>query len=80
MTLQEFATRFCVTHVAVMKWEKTKNRSTNINWATEKDIRLFVLSKMESESSELTKLYSELEYQPPNKTVSIRLDFEQLAA
>ncbi len=31
MTLQEFAKRFCVTHVGVMKWEKTKNQSTAMN-------------------------------------------------
>ena len=28
MTLQEFAKRFCVTHVGVMKWEKSKNQPT----------------------------------------------------
>jgi hypothetical protein len=44
MTLQKFAKRFCVTHVAVLKWEKVKNQPTAMNWTTEKDIRLFVLS------------------------------------
>ena len=43
MSLQEFAKRFCVTHVGVMKWEKTKNAPTSMGWSAEKDIRLFVL-------------------------------------
>ncbi len=40
MTLQDFAKRFDVTHVAVLKWEKSKNNATVMNWETEKDIRL----------------------------------------
>src|SRR5579863_765149 len=43
MTLQEFGRRFCVTHAAVLKWEKSKNKNTNMNWTTEKDVRLFIL-------------------------------------
>ncbi|KXK07126.1 MAG: hypothetical protein UZ03_NOB001000321 [Nitrospira sp. OLB3] len=46
MPLQTFAKRFCVTHVAVLKWEKAKNQPTAMSWTTEKDIRLFVLSKL----------------------------------
>jgi hypothetical protein len=80
MTLQEFADRFCVTHTAVIKWEKTGNRSTSIYWATEKDIRLFVLSRINGKAKELTRLYAELERELPSKSVPIRLNAELFAA
>src|SRR3989338_5645317 len=37
MTLQEFAKRFSVSHVAVLKWEKSKTQATAMSWSTEKD-------------------------------------------
>jgi len=43
MTLAQFATRFGITHPAVIKWEKTGNRPTMMTWALEKDIRLEIL-------------------------------------
>ena len=46
MTLQEFAKRFCVSHVAVIKWERANRVATAMNWTTEKDIRLFILCKL----------------------------------
>ena len=41
MTLQNFALRFSVSHAAVLKWEKSEAIPTAMNWATEKDLRLF---------------------------------------
>lgn len=79
MTLQVFAKRFCVTHVAVLKWEKMKDLSTVMNWTTEKDIRLSVLSKLSSKSSELAKLYSELENLPSEKASSLYFDIKEIA-
>src|SRR5262245_25565575 len=61
MTLQAFAKRFCVTHVAVMKWERAKAKSTVMSWTTEKDIRLFILSKLEKDHKEIASLYLGLE-------------------
>lgn len=80
MTLQSFAKRFCVTHVAVLKWEKTKNHPTTMGWTTEKDIRLFVLSKLNADERELAKLYSELEEIRSEKASPVYLDAKKLAA
>lgn len=81
MTLQQFAKRFGVTHPAVMKWEGMKNNSTGVNWATEKDIRLFVLHKLKSKSSEIVDLYSFLENVMDGERVSeVKVDARKIAA
>lgn len=78
MTLQNFAKRFCVTHPGVLKWEKNKNRPTGMNWATEKDIRLFVLAKLRP--LKLAELYSGLEEEASSKSESIKVDASDIAA
>ena len=46
MDLKSFGKRFGdVSHPAVIRWEKFKDRPTNMNWATEKDIRLAIVDK-----------------------------------
>lgn len=80
MTLQSFAKRFCVTHVGVMKWEKCLNRPTSMNWATEKDIRLFVLTRLAVKAQEFASLYDELQFAPEGKVEPIHLDAKKLAA
>jgi hypothetical protein len=80
MTLQDFATRFCVTHVAVMKWEKTASRQTVMNWTTEKDIRLFVLTRLQAKVQEFASLYKELQALPEGKSEPIHLDAKKIAA
>ena len=80
MTLQEFAKRFCVSHVGVMKWEKTKNHATAMNWMTEKDIRLFVLTRLAAKAKEFAKLYEELQALPAGKSEPIHLDAKTIAA
>ena len=80
MTLQGFAKRFSVSHVAVIKWEATKNHPTPMNWATEKDIRLFLLSKISSEPRDLASLYRRLEDRKEEKNKPLQLDLERLAA
>jgi transcriptional regulator with XRE-family HTH domain len=81
MTLQQFAKRFGVTHPAVMKWENMKNRCTGINWATEKDIRLFALLKLSSKSSEIVELYKFLEAViDSQKSTEVEVDARKLAA
>ncbi len=80
MTLQEFAKRFCVTHVGVMKWEKTKNQPNVMNWTTEKDIRLFELTRLAAKARELASLYDELEILPEGKSEPIYLDAKKIAA
>jgi len=80
LTLQEFAGRFCVTHVAVMKWERAKSHPTAMAWATEKDIRLFILSKLTARSDEWVELYARLERLPEGKAAPIQLNARQVAA
>ena len=81
MTLQQFAKRFGVTHPAVLKWETIKNKSTGMNWATEKDIRLFVLLKLSSKSSEIVDLYNFLEnIMDSGRTTEVEVDARKLAA
>lgn len=80
MTLQDFAKRFCVTHVGVMKWEKALNRPTAMNWSSEKDIRLFVLTRLTAKAQELASLYSDLQELPSGKSNLIHLDAKKLAA
>jgi len=80
MTLAEFSKRFCVTHVAVLKWEKAKAHPTAMSWTTEKDIRLFILSRLYATPAELAGLYAELEKLPASKVTSLHLDLTEIAA
>lgn len=80
MTLQEFAKRFCVTHVAVIKWERSKDQPTVMTWTTEKDVRLFILSKLRVKAVLIAQLYSKLESVPAEKPAPLDVDAEKLAA
>jgi hypothetical protein len=80
MTLQQFAKRFAVSHPAVIKWERTKSRPTKMNWTTEKDLRLFTLSKLSAAPAEFAGLYGELQVPARNRKAPIQLDAMQLAA
>ena len=81
MTLQEFAKRFGVTHPGVLKWEGQKNKPTGMNWATEKDIRLFALLKLKSKSKEIVDLYTMLEEgMNDGKNIQVEVDVRKLAA
>jgi len=48
MTLEKFAETFRVTHPSILNWEKKGDEPTNMNWSTEKDIRLFSLSNFKT--------------------------------
>ena len=80
MTLQVFADRFAVTHAAVIKWEKSKDQPTGMNWASEKDLRLFVLSKISTRPEDLAHLYQELEQSKAGRKQTIELDLDVIAA
>lgn len=79
MTLQAFAQRFCVTHVAVMKWERAKSKATSMGWATEKDLRLFVLSKLHRKPTEIAALYEELEKEREVDSAPVDVDASKAA-
>lgn len=80
MTLQQFATRFSVSHVAVIKWEKMKDRVTCMNWATEKDLRLFVHASINPKPAKLMSLYKDLEIRKHGSDSTIAVDLDLLAA
>lgn len=80
MTLQVFASRFGVTHVAVLKWEKAGAKPTGMSWSTEKDIRLFVSQKLSVKSEEFLAVYNRLETAARQKSVGIKLGAEKIAA
>ena len=80
MTLQAFAKRFGVSHVAVIKWEKTGSKTSPMVWSTEKDIRLFLAAKLSTKPIEFASFYKELEDIPELKTQTLNLDVEDMAA
>lgn len=80
MNLTDFAKRFSVKHPAVIKWEKTKDKPTKMNWSTEKDIRLFIISKLKIKPIPLKDLYLELEEEKPIKKSPVEVDISALAA
>lgn len=73
LTLQQFGKRFDSSHVAVIKWEKCASSSTSMAWSTEKDIRLFILTKLSISSDEILGLYRDLEIVLPEKSIKIQV-------
>lgn len=74
MTLEQFAVRFDVTHPAVLKWERTKNKATGMGWTTEKDIRLFALTILSPKPRDFLFVYEKLVEVAPEKSESIKID------
>lgn len=79
LTLKDFAERFDVSHPAVMKWEAAKQKATSMNWSTEKDIRLFVLSRL-GEDKSIIAVYKQLEVPASAKAVVVDFDAKKVAA
>lgn len=73
MKLADFAEKFYVTHPAVLKWEHKKDEITGMNWATEKDIRLFIFSSLSSKS-EFPKRYQQLRQEASEKKIITKID------
>lgn len=83
MTLQEFGERFAVRHSAVIKWEKTKDNSTNMEWSTEKDIRLFIIDQLlpeEELAKKIVSLYRELSQKKTDEQVPVEQDCQEMLA
>ena len=79
MDLKTFGKRFgCVAHSAVIKWEKFGDEPTNMNWATEKDIRLSIVDKLKPKA--LRSAYGELQEIAPSKSHRIKIDPSKLKA
>ncbi len=80
MTLVQFAERFDVTHPAVLKWERSENQATGMSWTTEKDIRLFALSKRAPRAQEFVVAYEQLTEVASEKEQPIKIDLEKKSA
>lgn len=80
MTLQAFAARFGVSHVAVLKWEQRGNKPTGMTWSTEKDIRLFIHQQLSGQPREFLKLYEQLVHVTAPRPSRITLHAEKIAA
>jgi|ERR1700722_490619 len=55
-----FGAIFGISGPAVHKWERRGDRSTEMQWSTEKDLRLFIQSKLSPDTKAVGKLYGEL--------------------
>ncbi len=79
MDLKSFGKRFGdVAHSAVIKWEKFKDKPTNMNWATEKDVRLAIAYKFKPKTFQ--KTYEEFQEAVPRKAYRITIDTSALMA
>jgi hypothetical protein len=80
MTLQAFAARFGVSHVAVLKWEQRGNKPTGMTWSTEKDIRLFIHQQLSGQPREFLQLYEQLAHVTAVRPSRVLLHADKLAA
>ena len=80
LTVRAFAKVFSVKHPAVLKWEAKGNKPTRMSWSTEKDIRLFVLDKLDEKDSELRELYRSLREAAPTSLDPIVINGRDIAA
>ncbi len=76
LTLKEFAEKFYVSHPAVIKWEKAENEPTNMQWATEKDIRMFVHLQVEGKE-DLVTIYKRLRPQASRRKRKTKIDVQE---
>ncbi len=60
LTLQAFADRVGKCHSAVINWEKAGDRSTKMEWSTEKDIRMGILFELDVSTALLQDTYRKL--------------------
>jgi hypothetical protein len=64
LTTTRFGALFGLSHVAVLHWEKKGGEATDMQWSTEKDLRLFIQAKLSNDPAEVGRLYSELAPKP----------------
>ncbi len=57
LTQIEFGKLFGVTHPAVVKWEKTENKSSKISLSTQRDLRLFLLDQLLIKDEDFRKAF-----------------------
>jgi hypothetical protein len=57
LTQTEFGKLFCVTHPAVVKWEKAGNKRAKINLTTQRDLRLWLLDQLLTKDDDFRKAF-----------------------
>ena len=57
LTQTEFGKILGVTHPAVVKWEKTENKSSKMNLSTQRELRLYLLDHLLSEDEDFRKAF-----------------------
>lgn len=57
MTLENFGKHFGLSHAAVLKWEKTKNKPAKMNPTTELCLRLLILEKLNVNNMVFRKIF-----------------------
>lgn len=80
MTLEKFGERFTVSHPAVKKWEGKGSHATEMMWATEKDIRLFILDQLHQKATTILETYKKLENAAPESSSPLRVEAKKLSA
>jgi DNA-binding XRE family transcriptional regulator len=80
LTLAAFAAKFGVSHVAVHKWEQHKDQPTGMQWSTEKDLRLFIQSKLSDDPKAVGMLYGELTERPKLSRGEKRVEMVKVTA
>jgi len=60
LSMEEFGKFFGVTHAAVSKWEKKKNRLLNTDINTERCFRLFIMDHLKVRDEDFRRIYKEV--------------------
>ena len=60
LTQADFGAIFGISGPAVHKWERRGDRATEMQWSTEKDLRMFIQSKLSPDTNAVGKLYEDL--------------------
>lgn len=74
LTLKAFAEHFGVTHPAVMKWEKAKNKIAKITPSTELYIRLFILEFLKVNNEKFRNTFNVFDRNDKLKKLDLSLD------
>lgn len=60
LTLKEFGENFGVSHVAVMKWEKAGEESPSYSVSQDRDLRMFIMARLETDGDSLLEVIKSL--------------------
>ena len=78
MTLAQFGRRFAVGHSAVINWERSGDKPTSMEWATEKDIVLELLRRTGADPEAFKAAYEALaSKRPAGKRTPTSLDISR---